>query len=163
VKNYAKQGGDEWVVGPGGLLTMAPGSQLALADSPLPYTASFSKSNLSANQVIIQVALLDGFGNPIRDVVDFDLWLSDTADGAGVIAGTPSGTVSIALGIGTILKTYVSKKAFRVQNIGPDQGLDGLVGFQVNDTGKGAFYPCIALQIGGKAVVGNQVVSGDYG
>ena len=70
----------------------------------------------------------------------FDLFLSDSAAGAGLTAVTASGAVANDGASGADIGTLTTKKALRVQ-----ANASGVYALSITDTAKTAFKVCVAL------------------
>jgi hypothetical protein len=108
----------------------------------------------TANISNVTLQVVDGAGASVASVFNLDVWLSDAASGAGLTGTTASGTVTTTTGI--VLQTYTAKKALRIQT-----DATGKAVLAITDTAKTGFYVAVAL--GGKAIVGAQLVTGNYG
>jgi hypothetical protein len=121
-----------------------------------PQTATISPAAGSANVCLVTITIKDGTGAAATGPVVFDVLLSDAATGAGLTATTTSGAVAAGAS-GTDLATLVSKKALKVQTTAA-----GVYVLSITDTAKTGFYPVVQIP-GLKAVVGAQLVAGNYG
>jgi len=122
-----------------------------------PSRATISAAAGSSNVCEITITIKDGNGTAVTGPVVFDVLLSDAATGAGLTATTASGTVAAKASSGTDLSTLVSKKALKVQS-----KADGTYILSITDNAKTGFYPVVQIP-GLKAIVGTQLVSGNYG
>jgi predicted RecA/RadA family phage recombinase len=111
-----------------------------------------------ANITLITITMRDANGAAVAAPVNFDVWLSDAATGAGLNAVDASGTVVAAAGGGTVLGTYTAKKALRVQTTAA-----GTFVLQITDTAKTGWYPCVQVPGTGRTIVGAQLVTANYG
>jgi hypothetical protein len=125
----------------------------------LPGLISFTIAPLGAggtNDVRITIQVQDNGGQPITGTpFDLDIILSDAASGVGATATTPSGAVSITTG--TLLNTYIAKKAFYVQC-----DTNGKVVFDIVDAAKTGFYVMVQAGMQPVPAVSRQLVAGDY-
>lgn len=120
--------------------------------SSVKTTAAAGGSNVA--EVTFQV--VDHEDNPVAGVRHIDIYLSDSSAGVGLAATSASGAVAAKAASGVDLQIYSAKKAFRVQTLA-----NGSYVLSITDTGKTAFYP--VANIGGAAIVGTQLVTGNYG
>lgn len=111
----------------------------------------------SSNVCEVTFTVKDGSGTAVTGPVILDILLSDAATGAGLTTTTASGAVAAKASSGTDLSTLVSKKALKVQT-----KADGTYVLSITDSAKTGFYP-VAHIPGIKAIVGTQLVSGNYG
>lgn len=137
-----------------GVVKLVPAWPLAVAG--LPASAAFAVAAGGSNVSEVTVTVKDAAGNTLAGVHHFDLWLSDAATGLGLTGTSASGTVQAKSGGGTVLAALTAKKALRVQS-----KADGTFVLEITDTAKTGFYP--AASIGGKTVVGAQLVTANYG
>lgn len=124
----------------------------------LPYTITMAAASAAANVSEVTFTVKDADGNTIAGVQQFDVYLSDAATGAGLTATTTSGTVTVKSASGAVIDTQTSKKALRVQTLAT-----GVFILEITDTAKTAFYPVAILPATGKAVIGTQLITANYG
>lgn len=127
-----------------------------VAAAGVPATATFGYAAGAANVTEVTITVKDAAGNTVAAVHNFDLWLSDDADGQGLTGTTASGAVAAKAASGVDLQVYTAKKAQRVQSL-----KTGVYILAITDTAKTAFKPCV--QIGGRTVVGAALAAGNYG
>lgn len=123
-----------------------------------PYTIAMAAAAGSTNVCEVTMTVKDHEGNTIADVFNFDVWLSDDADGAGLTATTASGTVGAKASNGADLGTLTSKKALRVQTL-----KTGVYVLSITDSSKTAFKVCAQIPFVGRKVVGVTLATGNYG
>lgn len=123
-----------------------------------PATITTSAAAGGSNVCEVTFAVKNSAGTTIAAVHQFDLYLSDAATGAGLTATTASGTVTVKTASGVVIDTQVSKKALRVQTLAT-----GVFVLEITDTAKTAFYPVAVLPATGRANVGTQLITGNYG
>lgn len=140
----------------GGALTAVVGEINNKCDGQ-PALCTISAAAGSSNVSEITFTVKDGNGVAITGPTHLIISLSDAATGYGLTATTASGTVAAKASSGTDLSTLVSKKALLVQT-----KADGTYILSITDTAKTGFYP-VAMIPGQKAIVGTQLVSGNYG
>lgn len=112
----------------------------------------------SSNVCEVTITAKDGDGNTVADVVNFDLWLSDAATGAGLTATTASGAVTAKTSSGAVIGTLTSKMALRAQTLAT-----GVFILSITDTSKTAFVVCAQAPANGKTIVGVTLAAGNYG
>jgi hypothetical protein len=127
------------------------------AEAAVPEKASISAAAGSANVCLVTFQVKDGGGNNVASPTELDVWLSDAATGIGLTGTTASGTVAAGAS-GTDLGDLTVKKSKRVLT-----DATGKYILSITDTGKTGFYPCCAIPGTGKAQVGAQLVTGNYG
>lgn len=76
-------------------------------------SVTFTVGTEATNVINVAVQVKDENGKAIAQRVCLDVWLSDAATGAGVVATAPSGTVVIGTN-GTLLDVTGAKKLFKV-------------------------------------------------
>lgn len=181
-KVYRKQGGDELVVADGGAITVESGGSLTVAGVTVDettlamndLTATAEELNAQAdgrvaavtaaaaagasNVTEVTITFKDGAGAAVAEVHNFDLWLSDDADGAGLTGTSASGNVEPKSASGIVLQTYSAKKAFHAQSL-----KTGVFVLSITDSSKTAFKVCVQNPANGKTVVVKTLASGDYG
>lgn len=111
-----------------------------------------------SNVCEVTITARDLDGNIIPGVHNFELWLSDDADGQGHTGTTASGTVTAKSASGTVIHTQVSKKALRVQTL-----KTGIFILEITDTAKSLFKVCAQTPDIGKTVVGATLTAANYG
>lgn len=141
----------------GGTAVAATAAELNNRDHLQPALATISAAAGATNVCEVTVTIKDGTGTAVTGPVVFDLLLSDSATGAGLTATTASGAVAAKASSGTDLSTLVSKKALKVQS-----KADGTYILSITDSSKTGFYPVVQIP-GLKAIVGSQLVTGNYG
>lgn len=124
----------------------------------LPYTITMAAAAGASNVCEVTFTVKDAAGATIAAVHHFDLYLSDAATGAGLTATSASGTVTNKTASGVVLDIQSAKKAVRVQTLAT-----GIFILEITDTAKTAFYPVAVLPATGKAVVGTQLITANYG
>ncbi len=154
-KVYRKQGGDELVVAQGGLVTVEPGGAVQVYGQPAQIV--FTKAAGASNICEVKAQVKDAQGNAIAGVFNFDLWLADTASGAGLTGTSASGTVAAKASCGVDLSTYTAKKALRVQTLA-----DGSYTLSITDTAKTPFYVCVQAP-GAGTMAATLLAAGNYG
>lgn len=100
----------------------------------------------AANVAEVAIQVADGAGNPVTGVHILDVWLSDSASGAGLTGTTASGTVQAKSASGLVVEAVTAKKYLRVQTLAT-----GVFTLEITDTGKTAFKVC--AYSGGKTTV----------
>lgn len=122
--------------------------------------ASFTMTPAAATTNVCEVTITakDGDGNTVADVVNFDLWLSDAATGAGLTATTASGAVTNKTSSGAVIGTYTAKMALRVQTLAT-----GVFILSITDTAKTGFVVCAQAPANGKTIVGATLTGANYG
>jgi hypothetical protein len=111
-----------------------------------------------ANVCEVTISARDLDGNLIAGVHQFDIWLSDDADGQGHTATTASGTVQAKSASGTVVAAEVAKKAIRLQTL-----KTGIFVLEITDTAKSLFKVCAKAPFTGKTVVGITLTAAQYG
>lgn len=141
----------------GGTAVTATAAELNNVCHGQPATATIAAAAGGANVCEVTVTIKDGTGTAVTGPVVFDLLLSDASTGDGLTATTASGAVAAKASSGTDLSTLVSKKALKVQS-----KADGTYILSITDSSKTGFYPVVQIP-GLKAIVGTQLVTGNYG
>lgn len=120
----------------------------------------FVMTPLAASATVCEVAIqvTNRKGVAIAEVFQFDLWLSDSAVGAGHTATTASGTVQAKSGGGTVVQAQVAKKALRVQTLAT-----GIFTLEITDSAKTLFKICAQAPGTGRTVVGATLITDNYG
>lgn len=131
----------------------APFVEGANVPTKFAISAAASTSNIS----LVTFQALDGAGQPVAAPVNFTLFLSDSAVGAGMTASTASGTV-VAGAAGVDFGDITAKKAKNVQT-----DITGKYILAITDTAKTHFYPCAILDNTGLPFVGPQLTTANYG
>lgn len=124
----------------------------------VPFSFTMTPAAAGANVTEVTLQAVDYFGKAIAKVVNFDLWLSDAATGAGLTATTASGAVAAKASSGTDFATLTAKKALRVQT-----KADGSYILSITDTAKTAFKVCAQVPDSGVTIVGVTLATGNYG
>lgn len=146
------------------ILTSIHGRKMGLsADNRLillgrAFSVKFTPAAGGSNVCEITLQVIDNEDRAVAGVFNLDLWLSDAASGAGLTATTASGTVAAKASSGQDMGTLTSKKALRIQTLAT-----GAYILSITDTAKTLFYPCAQLQNRDGAIVGAQLVTGNYG
>lgn len=107
-----------------------------------PFNATAVVATDGANATLVTLTVRNANGAPMRQPVNFDLWLSDATTGFGVTSTTASGAVASKTDgtTGKDLVVYITKKALRVQT-----KADGTYQLSITDTAKTAFKVCVQL------------------
>lgn len=176
---YMEVGGDRQVVASGGSFDVESGGEidiesggsLKLAGTALTSTAAelnaldgaattftFEADAAAANVCEVTVTAKDAAGATVAAPLNFDLWLSDAATGAGLTGTAASGTVTVKSASGAVIGTYEAKKALRVQS-----QATGVFILEITDTAKTTFYPVAQVPATGKLSIGTILATGDYG
>lgn len=128
------------------------------ADAALAERVTMVPAANGANVCEVTMTVKDGRGNTIARVHQFDIYLSDDADGEGHTATTASGNVTNKTSSGLVVNTQVAKKALTVQTL-----KTGVFILSITDTSKTAFKVCAVIPGTGKTVVGVTLATGNYG
>lgn len=121
-----------------------------------PYSVTMAAATDGSNKTKVTCQLVDHEGTSVAAVMNFDLWLSDAATGAGLTGTAASGAVA-AGSAGADIATLTSKKALRVQT-----DATGAYILSITDTGKTAYKVCAQLP-DGAVVVGVTLATASYG
>ena len=124
----------------------------------LPVTFGFSPAAGSTNVANVTITPKDGKGNTLTGVRSLEVWLSDSAAGAGLTATTASGTVQAKSGEGTVLTALTAKKHIALQTKAA-----GTFVLEITDSAKTGFYVCVKNPLTGLAAVSAQLLSANYG
>ena len=132
---------------------------LKLSGVTVPTKVAMSYSTGGTNVATVTFVEQDEAGNPVTGVHTLLVWLSDSASGHGLTTTSASGTVT-AGEEGYDLVDLVDKKCLIVTT----SGVAG-IGYEldITDSAKTGFYPACSLLGSGVIIVGDQLVSGDYG
>jgi hypothetical protein len=125
-----------------------------MRDSHRTVTAVAAAGGSNVSEVTITVTNTDGVVQ--AGVHHLDVYLSDSAAGAGLTATTASGAVAAKAASGTDLVVYSAKKAMRVQTLAT-----GVYILSITDSAKTAFKICVGL--GAQVTVAATLVTGNYG
>ena len=121
-----------------------------------PFSITMAVATDGSNKTKVTCQLVDIEGTSISKVMNFDLWLSDAATGAGLTATTASGAVAAGAS-GADIGTLTSKKALRVQT-----NASGVYILSITDTAKTAFKVCAQMS-DGEVIVGATLATASYG
>lgn len=121
-----------------------------------PFSVTMTPAAGTTNQTLVTCQLVDHEGTSVAAVMNFDLWLSDAATGAGLTATTASGTVAAGAS-GADVATLTSKKALRVQS-----NASGVYILAITDSAKTAFKVCAQMP-DGAVIVGATLATANYG
>jgi hypothetical protein len=157
-KVYRRLGGDEMVVASGGVLKVESGGNVEVSGVAIPATVQIVAAAGGANVSEITFTVKDNAGNTLTGCHNLEIWLSDTATGAGLTATSASGTVQAKAASGVDLQTISAKKMLRVQTLAT-----GIYTLSITDAAKTPFYPCCANPMTGKAIVGARLSAASYG
>lgn len=128
-----------------------------LVGKGIPYGVGITNGvGASANIANVSFQLQDVDGVAIAAPFAFDLYLSDSATGAGITATTPSGGIAAVSTDGTILGVGTTSKAVSVIT-----NASGLFELAITDTAKTGFYPVAVLR-NGAIQVGAQLTTASY-
>lgn len=120
------------------------------------YTMVPAAAGANVSEITITARDLDG--KIIAGVHQFELWLSDDADGQGHTASTASGTVTAKSASGLVVHTQVAKKAMTVQTL-----KTGIFVLEITDTAKSLFKVCAKVDHTGQTIVGATLTAANYG
>jgi len=122
----------------GSSMDVQSGASLKINAVAIPHAVTIGTPvAASANVTEMAITVVDGAGTAIAGVFNLDVWLSDSADGAGLTATTASGAVAVKTSSGVDLSVMVAKKATRVQTLAT-----GIYTLSITDTAKTAFKVC---------------------
>jgi hypothetical protein len=126
-----------------------------LMDQPAYATATVTPGASTVSLVTITVRNANGAP---RGPTNFDVLLSDAANGQGLTAVTASGNVGTQTAgtTGTDLQSYVAKKALYVQNLA-----NGTYVLSITDAAKTAFKVCAVVE--GMTIVVATLATASYG
>lgn len=110
----------------------------------------------SSNITLVTIQAEDKNGNPIAQQTALDVYLSDSATGAGVTATTASGAVA-AGSAGVDLVDLTAKKFKKVLTDNT-----GKYVLSITDTAKTGFYVCAVNPAIGVVSVSRQLTAADY-
>lgn len=111
-----------------------------------------------ANVCEVTITARDLENNIIAGVHQFDLWLSDDADGQGHTATTASGTVHAKSASGLVVHAQVAKKAMTIQTL-----KTGVFVLEITDTAKSLFKICARVPHTGRSEVIGTLLTANYG
>lgn len=167
-KVYMEQGAARQVVSSGGEIDIESGGAFKVngtditdelaASAGKATNVTFSYAAGAANISEVTITVKDAAGDTIASPHTLDVYLSDSEVGEGLTATTASGTVTAKTSSGEVLGTLAAKKALRVQTLAT-----GVFILEITDTAKTGFYPIVSLPSTGATIVGEQMVTGDYG
>lgn len=121
-----------------------------------PFSVTMTPATDGSNKTKVTCQLVDVEGTSVSKVMNFDLWLSDAASGAGLTGTTASGAVAAGAS-GADIATLTTKKALRVQT-----NASGVYILSITDTAKTAFKVCAQMP-DGEVVVGATLATANYG
>ena len=124
----------------------------------VPTNVAFAFTAGAANVAEVAISLLDGFGNAVEQAMPFEVWLSDSAVGAGLTATSASGTVAAKAASGADFGDLTAKKAKVVQSLAT-----GIYTLEITDTAKTTFYVCVRNPFTGLTEVSRIMATADYG
>lgn len=114
----------------------------------------------TSNITLVTMQLADKNNNPMAEdggnCTVLDVYLSDSAVGAGITATTASGAVA-AGSKGAVLATPTASKMLRVVT-----DVNGVFQLSITDTAKTLFYVCAVLPGTHIVVASRKLVAGDY-
>lgn len=151
-------GGTRHTLRPGSTLDFGSGGVWEINNTPIGTTITFAITAAGANVSEVTVTVKDGAGSTVAGVHHFDIYLTDSATGAGLTGTTASGTVTAKAASGVVLSTYTAKKALRVQTLAT-----GVFVLEITDTAKSGFFVAAVVPVTGRVVVSAQLVTGSYG
>lgn len=125
-------------------------------DRPFNVTAVVAAGAANVSEITLTVR--NANGRAVSYPTTFDLWLSDSAVGAGLSASTTSGAVTVKTAgtTGVLMFTYLAKFYLQVQTLAT-----GVFILSITDTNKVAFK--IAAQIDGITFVPATLATASYG
>lgn len=120
-------------------------------------TVAFSPAAGGAN--VSEVTITPRFaGETVAGPRVLEVYLSDSATGAGLTATSASGTVQAKASEGTVLTALTAKKHLTVTTKAA-----GTFVLEITDTAKTGFYVCVVDRTTGAVHVSAQLVTGNYG
>lgn len=117
---------------------------------------SFSAASGAANVCNITLQACDNEGSPIKALLNFDFWLSDSATGAGLAA--TGGSSELTCSTGALIGIYTTLKAWRLQT-----DVNGVCVAVVTATGKPLDFACASVTGHAGAIVSTQLAAANYG
>ena len=128
-----------------------------LVGKGIPYGVGITNNvGASTNIANVNFQLQDVAGVAIAAPFAFDLYLSDSATGAGITATTPSGGIAAVSSDGTILGVGTTSKSVSVIT-----NASGLFELAITDSAKTGYYPVAVLR-NGAIQVGAQLTTASY-
>ena len=128
-----------------------------LVGKGIPYGVGITNNvGASTNIANVNFQLQDVGGVAIAAPFAFDLYLSDSATGAGITATTPSGGIAAVSSDGTILGVGTTSKSVSVIT-----NASGLFELAITDSAKTGYYPVAVLR-NGAIQVGAQLTTASY-
>lgn len=125
----------------------------ALAAAPsVTFTPSAGASN------VCNVAIAVTAPNADRKRRPMEVWLSDSAVGAGLTSTTASGTVTAKSATGDVISALTAKKHIKVLPLE-----DGTFTLEITDSAKTGFYVCVEHPLVDGVAVSAVLVTGNYG
>lgn len=132
-------------------------SRLLLRGAKVMDGCSFAVAAGGTN--VSEVTITPRFGgSAIAGVRALEVYLSDSAVGAGLTATTASGTVQAKSGEGTVHTALTAKKHLAVATKAA-----GTFVLEITDTAKTGFYVCVVNPTTGAVHVSAQLVTANYG
>lgn len=119
-------------------------------------SASFSPAASTSNVCLVTIQVKDSLGNNVQGAQVLDVYLSDSATGAGITGTAASGAVGAGAS-GTDLGVLVAKKWTKVKTTAA-----GVYILSITDSAKMTFYVA-ALFPNGALSVSSQLTTGNYG
>lgn len=133
------------------------GINLAGRNLPAKVTFTFAQ-NATQYGTECEIAVCDSDGKPIPAVHHLDVYLTDSAVGAGVTGTDPNGTVTAKTSSGVLIATHTAKKTFRVQTLAT-----GKFTLQIlDDATPVLLYVAAVVAPGSQIWVSRKTVAGDY-
>jgi len=165
---HVERGGERLVIGDGGSADVESGGEidiesggaLKIGGVVAAIDLSFTFSNSTSHVAEVTISVDDLAGNPVT-AKDFalEIWLSDSATGAGLTSTTASGTVQAKSGEGSDLSAYTAKKHIS----GVTKNGAGIFVLEITDTSDTGFFIAVKNPLTGWVEVSRQLVAADYG
>jgi hypothetical protein len=131
---------DQITIASGGKLKIEQGGVIELNQLNLVADVTLAAAAGGTNVCEVTITMRDNQGNAVVGVYNFDLWLSDNITGEGLTATTASGSVDAKTNSGTVIGTYVAKKALRAQTL-----ITGVFVLSITDSAKTPFKVCVQI------------------
>lgn len=124
----------------------------------VPVRASFSIAPGATDVAEVTVTFDGGNGVAAAGAYNFNLTLSDNADGTGLTATTASGGIAPKAASGEQLQEIEAAKALLVQSLA-----DGTFVLDITDSANTGFYVAVQNPFTGRLDVSEQLQASDYG
>lgn len=121
-------------------------------------SVTFTPTAGATNVTTVDIQLKDAEGADLAQILNTEIWLTDSATGEGLTATTASGAVAAAASGGTVLTALTAKKHLSVLTKS-----DGSFNLSITDSAKTAFRIAVKNPLTGEIYVSSALATADYG